>query len=318
MRRASAAKHVAIWAVIGLVVISVTGAASLSTPAVPVKASARNEVTPSAGGGFFTWAKSRRGHPHVYDLWAEQEGQPAFRVNPKRTSAFGGGIDGTRLVYQQVRNYNSDVRFFDLATRRRTNAPAGVNTARWEWGASVSGDWLLFARGIQTGTVQLILQNLVTGEQRVLDAKQGKRTYLTPGQVNGDYAAWAKCRGAVCDVFRYDVASGTRTAMPRNGRLPYAPSVVPSGTVYYVSGRETCGNAQLVKTTLAGATFVLFDAGPTRDVSLTSASVLGGRPPSEPPGVRIYLESWRCANKRWDIYSVDDVEPVPPPGPAIR
>jgi hypothetical protein len=97
MRRVPAAKHIAIGAV-SLVLISLSSAASLSTSPVPVKASTRNELTPAAGSGFFTWAKSRRGHPHIYDVWAEQEGQPAFKVNALRTSAYGGGVDGTTLV----------------------------------------------------------------------------------------------------------------------------------------------------------------------------------------------------------------------------
>jgi hypothetical protein len=317
MRRAPAATPIAIGAV-SLVLISVSGAASLSTSPVPVKASARNELTPAAGTGFFTWAKSRRGHPHSYDVWAEQQGQPAFKVNALRTSAFGGGVDGTTLVYQQLKNSNSDIRLFDLAARRRTSAPAGVNTANWEWGPSVSGEWLLFFRGVDQGTQRAILQNLVTGEQRLLDTKRGKRGYLISGQVNGNYAVWSKCLGAACDVFRYDITTAVRTVLPRNGQFLYAPSVIPSGTTYYMRGKATCGGAEFVKTTLDGTTFVLFETGAARDVTLTSSVAQPGRPPNEPQSVRVYFESERCSTQRFDVYSVDDVEPVPPPGPRTR
>jgi hypothetical protein len=81
--------------------------------------------------------------------------------------------------------------------------------------------------------------------------------------------------------------------MPRNGQLLYAPSVTPSGTTYYIRGKATCGGAELVKTTLDGTT-------------------------NEPQRVRVYFESERCSTQRFDVYSVDDVEPVPPPGPPTR
>lgn len=316
MHRKPAAKMLVAVAASCLVVIGASGAASIATSPVPVKASTRDEVTPAAGGGYFTWAKSRRGHPNIFDVWVQQDGQSGVRkVNPPGTSAFGGGIDGTRLVYQQVKNYNSDLRLFDLATGRRTNPPPGTNTKRWEWGPTISGDWLLFARGVYRSTQQAILRNLVTGEQRVLDTVSGKRGSLTSGQVNGGFAVWGKCVGNTCDVFRYDIASGTKIAMPRNGRVLYAPSVVPSGTTYYVTGETTCGDAQLVRTTTDGRTFVLSDSGSTHDIGTTYAVVLPGRPPNA-PGVRIYFEWRKCSNDRSDIYSLDDTEPVPPPGPA--
>jgi len=313
MHRKPAAKLLALLAGSCLVVIGASGAASSVTSPVPVKASTRDEVTPAAGGGYFTWAKSRRGHPHVYDVWAQLEGQAPFKINPGGTSAFGGGIDTTTLVYQQVRKYNSDLRLFDLVARQRMSVPPGINTQRWEWGPTMSGEWLQFARGVYGVAQQVILVNRVTGEQRVLDAV-GKRGSLDPGQVNGNYAVWSKCRGNTCDVFRYDIAAGTRNAMPANGQLLYAPSVVPTGTIYYIRGEATCGGAELVKTTLDGTTFVLADFGAARDVASTSALVLPGRPPNGGPGGRIYFDIYKCANKRSDIYSLDDVESEPPPG----
>ena len=301
-----------------LVLIGASGAARVATTPIPVKASARNEVSPAAGSGFFTWAKSRRGHPHVYDVWGQQDGQPPFKINAPGTSGFGGGIDGTTLVYQQIKNYNSDLRFFDLVNRRRTNVPPGINTSRWEFGATMSSGWLLFGRGVYQGTEQMILHNLTTGEQRVLDSKRGKRGYLIAGQVNGNFAVWSKCLGNACDVFRYDIGARTRTTMARNGRLLYSPSVTPSGATYYVTGKTTCGGAELVKTTLDGATFVLAESGSARDISSTYAVVLPGHPPNEVPGVRIYFESWKCAGRRVDIYTVDDTQPAPPPVPGRR
>lgn len=316
MRQKSAATLLSAVASFCLVVLGSSGAASNATTPLPVKASARNEVTPAAGSGFLTWAKSRRGHLHVYDVWGQQDGQPPFRINALKTSGFGGGIDGTTLVYQQVRNYDSNLRFFDLVNRRRTNAPPGINTSRWEWGPTMSGGWLLFFRGVYRGPQQAILHNLTTGEQRVLDTKPGKRGGLLAGQVNGNFAVWSKCPGDnACDVYRYDIAAQTRVAMARNGRLLYAPSVTASGATYYVRGETTCGGAELVKTTLDGTTFVLAETGSARDISSTYAV---GLSPTEGPGVRIYFESRKCAGDRTDIYSVDDTVPAPVPGRSVH
>lgn len=299
-----------------LVLIGASSAAPTATTPIPVKASVRNEGTPAAGSGFFTWAKSRRGHPKVYDVWGQQEGQPPFKINALGTSGFGGGIDGTTLVYQQIKKHNSDLRFFDLVNRRRTNMRPGINTSRWEWGPSMSGDWLLFGRDVYQGPEQMILHNLTTGEQRVLDTQRGERGYLLSGQVNGNFAVWSKCLVNACDVFRYDITARTRTAMERNGRLLYSPSVAPSGVTYYVRGETTCGGAELVRTMLDGATFVLAESGSARDIGSTYAVVLPGRPPNEVPGVRIYFENRKCAGNRYDIYSIDDAQPAPPPVPG--
>jgi hypothetical protein len=313
MVRTSAARILVPTFLLFVVIGTAAGAARDAAAPVPVKTSSRNEISPAGGGGFFTWAKSRRGHPHLYDTWAQQEGQStAVKVNAPGTVGFGGGIDGTRFVYQQVRGFNSDLRLFDLTTGRRSNMPPGINTARWEWAPTLSGDWLQFGRGVYGSKQQIILRNLSTGEQRVLDTV-GKHGDIWVGQVNGGFSVWTKCAGTRCDVFRYEIATGTKTMIPSNGRQLYSPSVTASGSTYYMSGEVTCGGAQLVKTTLDGRTFVLFDSGPAHDVDGTYALTLPVRPPSA-PGARIYLEIRKCSTNRSDIYSIDDVEPQPPPG----
>jgi len=311
MDRRSAARILVSTTVL-LVVIGTAGAARDATAPVPVKTSSRNEISPAAGGGFFTWAKSRHGHPHMFDVWAEQEGQAAVKVNAAGTMSFGGGVDGTRFVYQQVKNTKSDLRLFDLTTGRRSNMPPGINTPRWEWAPTLSGDWLQFGRSVPGGKQQVILRNLSTGEQHVLDTV-GKYGDIWTGQVNGGFSVWTKCAGSSCDVFRYEIATGTKTEMPSYGRQLYAPSVAASGATYYMSGEVDCGGAQLVKTTLDGRTFILFDTGSAHDIDTTYALTLPERPPSA-PGVRIYIERRKCSTNRSDIYSIDDVEPQPPPG----
>jgi hypothetical protein len=293
-------------------------AASADSAPVPVKASPRNEVTAAAGGEYFAWAKSRRRHPGLYDVWAQRGADTSFKVNAPGTYGWAGGIDGPRLVYQEVRNgLQSDIRFFDLATRRNSR-PAGVNTKRWEWAPTSSGDWLLFGRGMNysSSTQQIILRNLATGEQRVLDRLRNKRALLAPGQVNGNYAVWTKCTrpttGPQCDVFRYDIAARTKTEMPRTGQFFYGPSITPTGTTYYGRSSFGCGaGAELVKTTLDGTTLVLYSFPGGQDVGSTYA-VVTSRPP-DLETTRIYFERVTCSGSHFDIYSIDDVVQAPPP-----
>ena len=289
--------------------------ASAATAPVPVKTSTRNESTPAAGGAYFSWAKSRRGHPRVYDVWAQREGSSPFKVNGPGTSGWSGGIDGTRLVYQQLRKRNSDIRFFDLTTRRRSNPPAGVNTKRWEWRPTISGDWLLFGRGVVFGLSQsVILRNIVTGEQRVLDTLQSKAGFLQAGQVAGNYAVWLKCTSrTTCKVFRYDIVGGTATQMPATGQVVYAPSVTSTGTTYYGRSGRACGSsAELVKTTLDGGTVVLYSFPSGQDFSVSYAELVVTLPPNPITTTRVYFDRTLCGSGRTDIYSVSDAERIPP------
>ena len=243
---------------LGLAILTAAAAAAPSPP-VPVKHSTRNETTPAAGGEYFAWAKSRRGRPNVYDVWAQRGSGRPFKVNAPKTRGWAGGIDGTRLVYQQVKDgWKSDIRFFDLARRRRSAPPAGVNTSRWEWAPSLSGGWLLFGRGeaVRDSLQQVILQNLTSREKIVLDSLRSKNGFLQAGQVNGNFAVWGRCSSSFpqCDVYRYEIAARTKTPISQSGETLYAPSVTATGTTYYGRniGRECGGNAELVKTTAAG------------------------------------------------------------------
>ncbi len=305
-------------AAFGVVAVAASAKTPPSPTPVPVKASTRNEVTPAAGSGYIAWAKSRRGHPRVYDVWAQQEGQAAFKVNAPNTHGWAGGIDATRFVYQQVKRGNSDVRFFDLVTRRRTNAPAGVNTKRWEWRPTISGDWLLYGRGVVFGgSIQyVLLRNLVTGEQRILDSLKSRNGFLQAGQVNGTYAVWMKCTSRVgCNVYRYDITTATTTYMPTTGQVLYAPSVTNSGTAFYGRSGPSCGsNAELAKTTLDGTTTVVYSFPSGQDFGVTYATTLTSLPPPPFTTSRIYFDLGDCSTGRVDIYSIDDSERLPPSG----
>jgi hypothetical protein len=159
---------------VGLVSAGVAWATLLT--AQPVVTAKGRQFEPSAtpGGTYLAYAQSRPGHPNQFDVYVKPAGAPRFKVN-RRGVAYGGGIDGTTMIYQTVRNGQSNLRLFDLVTHARS-APAGVNTKRWEWLPSISGDWILYGQrwGSHPVNGRVILHDTNTAETRILDEQIGK------------------------------------------------------------------------------------------------------------------------------------------------
>ena len=300
------------------------GLASAAPAPIAVKTTSRSEMAPAAGGEWFAWTKSRERLSSPLDVWAQRGTEPAFKVNPRNTQGYTGGIDGSRLVYQLVFSANrSDLRLFDLETRRHRSLPRGVNTKRWECCPTISGDWLLHSRGlVYTRNLQLLLlRNLVTGEERVLDRLQNKNGLLSAGQVNGNYAVWARCSPHPrCQIRRYDITAGVRTILPvPTGKVVYSPSVAASGTAYYIRSNQGCGKyVELVKAPLVGPAEALLALPNGYDVDVSFAAMRPPRGPT-PTVTDVYFDRVRCEqNTRWDIFRVEDREsPSPPPPPLL-
>jgi hypothetical protein len=72
--------------------------------------------------------------------------RPDFQANVAGTNGASGQIDGDRLVYQQFKGHTSNILFFDLEAKHRSNPPPGVNTHKWEYWPKAEGNLLLFAR----------------------------------------------------------------------------------------------------------------------------------------------------------------------------
>jgi hypothetical protein len=299
---------VAALAAAGLAVIAAVTLAA-STPVV-VKAGPRNEIAPSAGDDWFAWSQSRANRATVFDLLAQQSGHSAFRVNPKGTRAIAGGIDGATLVYQLLRTGRSDLRLFDLAARRQLPIPAGINTTKRECCASTSGGWILFSRGRQ----MVLLRNLTSSQVRVLDALSNPKWLVKAGQLNGNFTVWTRCNPR-CQIFRYDLATASATALPVvPGKIVHSPSVNEYGTAYYALGSGGCGKSvQLVKQPVDGGSEVIASLPPGRDIGATYAHHVIPSPPGRIRKTRVYYDVVRCKPRKWDIYSVDDTESVPPP-----
>jgi hypothetical protein len=170
----------------------------------PVLATRKKEYLPAGAPGYLAWSQDSRARPDYFNAYAKPDGQSKFKVNAPRTQAFTGNIDATTLVYSQQRRNRGDIKFFDLVARTRSDPPAGINTRRHESTPSKSGDWLLFRRSRTPifSTQRIVLRNLATDEQRILATGDGGTKWAHPGEVDGNYATWFKCRRFdYCNVY---------------------------------------------------------------------------------------------------------------------
>jgi hypothetical protein len=310
-------------AVGALLALATVGAAVViaATAPVQVKATTRNEVKPAASGEWLVWSKSRQRRTSPFDLFAQRLAEPAFKVNPSNTQGYAGGIDGTKLVYQFLRGsttIRSDLRLYDLRAKKQLALPSGINSKAWECCGSIAGDWLLFSRGrsYSRNRQLLLLRNLVTGQQRVLDQLRNTSGLLTAGQLNGVYAVWSRCNPYPrCQVFRYDLSSATTTPLSvPAGKVPHSPSVNQYGTVYYFQSNKGCGKSvELVRQPLSGSALVIASLPAGRDSDDSYAFSALPRPPVRAITTHIYFDRTVCRSHTWDIYRVDDTELLPPP-----
>ncbi|HEX2294632.1 MAG TPA: hypothetical protein VHN37_04920 [Actinomycetota bacterium] len=236
-------------------------------PQYRIAAGRGEQSNPGAGSGYLLWSVGRsRGGDNP--LMARKRGK-AFRVNPPRTSGYPGSVDGTKLVYQQVRGQRSDLRLYDVKRRRQVSTLDRMNTPGWEWHPSLSRGRVLFTR--QRGKVShVIVQSLRGGGPRILATARGQSA-LVAGQISGSFAVWTKC-GRTCDVYRINLGTGARTKMPRPARrINYGGSVTRDGTVYYLQSGYGCGtNAEILRFA-GGRVTQIEDYPPGRDGFFTHA-----------------------------------------------
>jgi hypothetical protein len=256
---------------VALLLLVPLGPTRAATP-VGVRTTPADEIDGVAADGYLGWVQNSRAHPARFNAYVKPDGNQKFRVNARGTKGAMGSIQNDTLVYQQWRkDYRafvergrgiSEIRFFDLLTRQRSNAPAGVNTRRWEYWPRVSGDWLLFGR-IGRRSTQILLRNMVTGETRqLLKTSSHKRALPGPGQVAGNFAVWDDCnrRRTSCNVFRYDIAAETTTRLPKPSAVEWQgfPSVTTDGTVYFTRSGPSCSErTSLVRFPVGGPATVL-------------------------------------------------------------
>jgi hypothetical protein len=285
-------------AAVAAVFLAASGSAQAATQ-IAVKATPAYEVAPGTGGGtYFAWTRGSRARL----LLQSGPGQPAFQVNGSRSHAFSGSIDGTTFVYQLARGTNSDIRLMDVVSHVKS-APTGINTRRWEWHPTVSGDWILFGReAAARNRWRVLLHNTSTDQTLTLADVQGKTTRADPGQVSGDYAVWDRCAHHVCNVYRYQISTGQTTKIPNTltGQIQYYPSVTGTGTVYFVHSGDGCGrNVKLVEWVEGQPVNVLVEFGPGRDITTSTQTV-----PDQVAGTDVYFDKYTCRTTASDIYKI--------------
>lgn len=243
------------------------------------------EEAPVVGAGVVAWAQNRGPGSESFDAWVRVGNSAPRRVNARRTEGFPGGFDGTRLVYQQSDEPNtvdSDLWIYDVASSSRARLDRRINTEEWEWGASLTGDWLLFGRGRVQGIFEpgdrfVLLVNRATSERRELAKTDALDVEVYPGQVAGNYAVWSVCREQParhrCDTFLHDIQNGDTRKLPSAGApAQFAASVTSSGTVYAVRGGSRCGAAtRLVRLDPHKSAKVIFRFPPGTEPMRTSA-----------------------------------------------
>jgi hypothetical protein len=270
--------------------------ASLSP--TPVLTTRLDEKWAAAGGGFLVWTQSRGSSQRATDVYARRGSRPAFKVNRPGTQARTGGVDGTRLVYQEIAGGLSDLRLYDLAQRRPLPL-RGVNTKRWEMRPTLWGHRLLFGRiDYSTGRYAVLLHDLARGRERELDViDRSHRPAIEPGQVNGRYAVWATGVDGVYTVHRYDAVSGKKQLLAGSNpyRDPqYAPSVSRRGTVFFARSGLGCGEGvRIIRAPLRGPEQVVASLRPGFDLLSTYAA-----------SGRLLFDRAVCKGGRVDVYQL--------------
>ena len=135
-------------AMVGLIVG--VGVAYATLTPQGVRTSRAQEVLPAAaysqsGTALLAWTQNSRAHPNRFNAYFKRGSHKPVKLN---TTGRGylGGIDPPLVIYQQIKNNESNLRLFNYATGDRLRPPQGVNTADWEWSPSISGDWITFGR----------------------------------------------------------------------------------------------------------------------------------------------------------------------------
>jgi hypothetical protein len=265
-----------------------------------------DERYPAASASYVAWSQAPKAHPIRFAAFARRIGGGRVRLNAPGTLGltYAGAIDGKRIVYRQHRNAHApaDLKLFNLATRKRSNPPPGVNTRRQEKSASLSGNWLLFTRETTAfPTEKIILFNLATRKAIKLDAAKGRHNYVGSGTVEGSYATWSRCAGAHCNVYVYDIASKTKVAVPNPLNRPqYADSVTAAGVVYFAESRNlNCGsNGEIWRYPLGGSREKLVSLPRGHDVAVTDPLFTADG------STTLFYDNFRCRADRADIFKL--------------
>lgn len=290
--------------------------AALITP-VRIVAEPGSQYLPFANDDYIAWSANTPSSPNHTNAFYRARGTDGrSRVNPIGTEGFTGGFEpGTgRLIYQQIGNGQSDIYFFNPATRERTKA-GGVNSGWWEWGPRVSSAYILFARDLKINggwNTELLLFKRANGVTRRLGRWSVDVAEVLTGTVGDRWASWTVCRGTTCNAFVYNADTRVTRKIPTVGTRPqYAPAVDEiNRVVYYVRSGYSCGaNVNIFRLPLNG-----FGGTPVKIVELADGVDTGyemslARNPKSGK-LDLYFQRIPCSTLNGDIYAAKGVGPA--------
>ena len=236
----------------------------------PVRHTAADEFAGFAGSGYLGWTQNSLRYPRQYNLFLRGPGGVTVRVNRLGGDGFGGGIDGTTVVYEEVVGDRSRLVLYDAVGGGYTELPIVDRNGSGSH-PTISGAWILYTTGARHRTTRVRLFDRVTGETRQLAriAARGRERYVYSGQVAGDWAAWGRVLPGRQDVFLTNIFTNRTVRIPRpqGVKFQYDPAVTMSGTIFFTRSRpctRRCAKlntpamrAQLVEQRLGGHPRVL-------------------------------------------------------------
>jgi hypothetical protein len=299
--------------VVGLIAGSFLATSINASALAPVRIQAgpEDQLLPYANDTYLGWTQNSTGRPGHYDAFAEPLGTTSrTRLNAVGTAGWMGGFDpGTNTsIYQQTERGRSDLFFYDLDTRTRTEVP-GVNTLRWEWGPKISSSYILFTRDtLAAGTSRLILFDRALSQATLIATVDESRATLWTGAVGERYATWTVCTFRTCNAFYYDIAdSSTHRLADPNGRPQYAPVIDEAdGSLYFVRSGFGCGQTVTVRKGSVGSAdstvLAALPDGVDTDVRMSLTLNAGSG------GTDLLFVRYRCAQRQGDIYALRSVD----------
>ena len=293
-------------------------AVSFATSQLPIRGTAADEFAGFVGSGFLGWTQNSHRHPNRYNLFLRDPGGNRLRVNRPGTQGFGGGIDGTTVVYEEATRNLSRLVLYDTAARNYAGLPV-TDSPGSGMHPTISGSWILYAKGVRQKKTSVRLYNRATGETRPLGriAARGRRRFVYAGQVAGDRAVWGRVLPGRQDVFLTSLTTGktVRIPRPRGVRFQYDPAVTPAGTVFFERNKpcvRRCPKlntpamvAQLVEQPLGGRPRVLATLRKGQDGGYMYAAQEGG-------GVKVLYSLFRHLPHGY--VSLSDIFAVTVPG----
>ena len=300
---------------LALALATATGALAGTVEETLVQGGGANQFAGDGNSTYLTWTSNSGAHPRHYDaLFRPLAGGVPVKMNAPGTVGFSGDINGdtTEAVYQQADSSGSDLYTFDLVTQARTPAPDAVNSALWEYGASISDGYILYGRNKFTrknSPWRIMLYDRNTDTNIVLDTVTQACSCVYPGQVSDQYATWTRCTTSICQAWYYNIADQTMAKIPNpNAKLQYFPAVsAATGDLYFVQSAFGCGlHTKIMQwNPVAGGAANLVSAQPRGYDVYVGPNVFDDLLAHQD----VYVDRQVCSGKYYaDIYVINDAD----------